>query len=298
MPPSMRLRFSILTPTLNRRAMVAEAAESVAAQGWPALEHIVADGGSSDGTREWLAGRAGVRVLPGGDEGIYDGLNKAVAAAEGDIIGWLNSDDCYAPGAFAAVSAAFARDPSLHAVCGGARIEADGRIERIYEGALVADLSPGALLIGPTLPNAWFFRREIVTAVGKFSTALRYAADSDFMMRFARLRPRCTFINALFYRYRRHEGSATISRVASTALRRDMLALAQMWSSEGFARPTARALEGRCRAALAYTAMLEGDLREVAIQARHFGTIAQGFSDLVRRSLDPPLRRRRRGKQA
>lgn len=235
-------------------------------------------------------------MLPGGDEGIYDGLNKAAAAAQGDIVGWLNSDDCYAPGAFAVVAEAFEHDPKLDAVCGGASIEAEGRAERIYDGALVADLSPSALLIGPTLPNAWFFRRKTVAATGGFSTDLRYAADSDFMMRFARLAPRCAYVDALVYRYRRHEGSATIGYAASAALRRDMLALARLWSSDVQAGPAARALEGRCRAALVYSAIWQGDFREAAIQALHYPKIAQGLADFIHRRLDPALRRRREGR--
>lgn len=291
----MVLRFSILTPTLNRRALLGEALESVAAQRWPAVRHIVADGGSSDGTPEWLAGQSGVQVLPGPDAGIYDGLNKAAAAADGDIIGWLNSDDRYAPGAFSAVAAAFAADGSLAAVCGAARIESAGRVERVYAGREIADLSPGALLIGPTLPNAWFFRRDAFRAAGPFLTALRFAADGDFMMRFARLGARHAHVDDLLYCYRRHDGSATIGAGASSALREDMLALALMWREDAAAGEAARALEGRCRAALALEALRHGRLGEAAAHAARLPAMLSGVLDLAHRRLDPALRRRREG---
>lgn len=295
---AMSLRFSILTPTLNRRALLGEALESVAAQRWPAVQHIVADGGSSDGTLEWLAGQGGVQVLEGPDAGIYDGLNKAAAAAEGDIVGWLNSDDSYAPSAFAAVAEAFARDTSLAAVCGAARIESGGRVERHYPGRDIADLSPGALLIGPTLPNAWFFRRDVFRAVGPFSAALRFAADSDFMMRFARLGAAHGHVDDLVYRYRRHDGSATIGAGASLALREDMLALALMWRKDAAAGAVARALEGRCRAALAVEALRRGKLGAAASHAAHLPAIFSGVSDWAHRRLDPALRLRREGEAA
>lgn len=294
----MGLRFSILTPTLDRRALLAEALRSVAAQRWGAVQHIVADGGSSDGTLEWLAGQSGVQTLPGPDAGIYDGLNKAAAAAEGDIIGWLNSDDGYAPGAFAAVAGAFASDPSLAAVCGAARIESGGRAERVYAGRDIADLSPGALLIGPALPNAWFFRRDLFRTVGPFSTALRFAADGDFMMRFARLGARHGHVDDLVYRYRRHDGSATIGAGASSALREDMLALALMWRGDSVAGSVARALEGRCRAVLTLEALRRGRIGAAAAHAAHAPAMLSGVLDLARRRLDPALRRRREGEGA
>lgn len=295
MPAKMTLRFSILTPTLDRRALLGDALESVVAQRWPDVQHIIADGGSRDGTLEWLAGRAGVEVVPGPDQGIYDGLNKAAAAADGDIIGWLNSDDRYAPGAFAAVAAAFAYDETLAAVCGAARIENGARIERIYAGAVIADLRPGALLIGPTLPNAWFFRREAFRATGLFSTALRFAADGDFMMRFARLGAPHGYVEDLVYCYRRHEDSATIAPRASKALREDMLALALMWRGDADARAVARALEGRCRAVLALEALRGGRIAEAAAHGARAPAMLSGVWDLARRRFDPALRRRREG---
>ncbi len=293
----MTLRFSILTPTLNRRKLLGEAIASVAAQRWPAVQHILADGGSSDGTLEWLAGQNSVEVLPGPDGGIYEGLNRAAAAATGDVIGWLNSDDRYAPGAFAAVAGAFARDASLQAVCGAAEIEGGGGRKRRFEGRDVADISPGAVLIGPTLPNAWFFRREAFFAIGSFSTALRFAADGDFMMRFARLGAPHAYVDDLIYRYRRHDGSATLGRSAPQALREDMLALALKWQADPSARSVARALEGRCRAALALRSLRRGEVfNTAAVQAVHIPVMLAGVLDLARRRLDPALRRRRIGK--
>jgi glycosyltransferase involved in cell wall biosynthesis len=290
------LRFSILTPTLNRHAMLGEAVASVAGQGWPDVEHIVADGGSTDGTPEMLAGAANLRVLPGPDAGIYDGLNKAMAAARGDIIGWLNSDDLYAPGAFAAAAAAFEARPELAALCGSAQIEAGGVAERVYASEDVADLSPGAVLIGPTLPNAWFFRRAVFDAVGPFDTNLSFAADSDFMLRFAKTGLPHAATTALFYRYRRHAGSATLQG-APRAVREDMLRLALKWRDDPDPRvsATARALEGRCRAMLALGALSEGRVADATTHLRHAPSIVSGIGDYVKRGLDPSLRRRRFG---
>jgi glycosyltransferase involved in cell wall biosynthesis len=85
------LRFSIVVPTFNRRAMLAEALASVRTQNWPDVETIIVDGGSTDGTIEDCAKLQDARLIGGPDRGVYDGLNKGMAAATGDIVGLLNS---------------------------------------------------------------------------------------------------------------------------------------------------------------------------------------------------------------
>ncbi|HRP12606.1 MAG TPA: hypothetical protein PLK37_16395, partial [Terricaulis sp.] len=145
---------------------------------------------------------------------------------------------------------------------------------------------------------AWFFRREAFRAAGPFSTRLRFAADGDFMMRFARLSAPHGHVDDLVYCYRRHEGSATIAPRASKALREDMLALAMMWRGDAEAGPAARALEGRCRAALALEALRGGRIAEAAAHGAHAPAMLSGVWDLARRRLDPALRRRREGEAA
>src|SRR5467141_2466159 len=98
-----RPRISVITPCLNGVRYVGEAIESVLKQDYPNMEHIVVDGGSTDGTLEVLSRYHHLSVLKGPDRGVYDALNKALAVAKGELIGILNSDDRYADGVFAAV---------------------------------------------------------------------------------------------------------------------------------------------------------------------------------------------------
>src|ERR1700756_3819113 len=93
------LKISIVTPSFNQASFLKEALESVARQNYPAVEHIVVDGGSTDGSVELLkaySGRNGwahLRWISEPDEGQSDALNKGFKMASGEIIGWLNSDD-------------------------------------------------------------------------------------------------------------------------------------------------------------------------------------------------------------
>jgi glycosyltransferase involved in cell wall biosynthesis len=174
-------------------------------------EHIVADGGSTDGTLEILDRYPHLKILSSPDQGMYDALNRALAAAGGEFIGILNSDDCYAQDIFASVIDAF-RDDSVMAVAGGAVTFRGASGE---PGTVVDRLSPvGADLlfrstIGDPCINAWFFRASVFAAVGPFDASYKVAGDREFMLRFALSGLRYAETDKLVYRYRLHPGSMT-----------------------------------------------------------------------------------------
>src|SRR3954453_3473935 len=100
------MRLTIVTPTLNRGPLLADAIESVRQQQDADMEHIVVDGMSTDNTAEVLARYPHLHVIREPDTGLWDALNKGIGAATGALIGHLNSDDHYTPGAFQAVRTA------------------------------------------------------------------------------------------------------------------------------------------------------------------------------------------------
>jgi len=112
--------LSIVTPCLNRAPLIGQAVESVQRQDYPRVEHIVMDGGSTDGTLEVLRRYPHLDVTSEKDRGLYDALNKAIQRARGEIVGHINSDDLYEPRVFGAVMRAFAAHPEADAVVGGA----------------------------------------------------------------------------------------------------------------------------------------------------------------------------------
>ena len=208
----MALRFSIVTPTLNRREMLVAALDSVARQGWSEVEHIVVDGGSTDGTLELVASRPELCLIGGPDSGVYDALNKGIAAATGDVLGLLNSDDTYEPGALAAVAAGFAEVPDCDSVCGAARLVADGDVLEVYHREEDKRLTTArTALLGASIVNARFFRRSVLDKLGPFSTEYRIVSDRDFLMRAVALKLRTHPIETLVYTYRRHHASLSFS---------------------------------------------------------------------------------------
>lgn len=176
------MKVSIITPSYNYAHFIRQAIES-SAQGGADVEHIVMDGGSSDGTREVLA-EFGDKVIwrSEPDGGQSDALNKALAHATGDVIGWLNADDLYLPGAIDHVLQEFESDPDLDVLYGDTvLVDGEGLITRLYKCYAV----PSAVLRwrGCTLMSTSTFFRRSVLGNEPFDTGLRMRMDWDLFLK-------------------------------------------------------------------------------------------------------------------
>src|SRR3954470_14031963 len=111
-------KISVITPCFNSIHTIRQTIESVASQNYPALEHIVMDGGSKDGTVELLKQHPHLIWASEKDEGHYHAMNKGIQRATGDVVVILNADDCFCPNALRKVGEAFAGHPEWDGLFG------------------------------------------------------------------------------------------------------------------------------------------------------------------------------------
>jgi glycosyltransferase involved in cell wall biosynthesis len=209
--------FSVVTPCLNAEATIAAALASVRDQGYAPLEHVVVDGGSSDGTMAIVrAAGEHVRWMSEPDRGLSDAMNKGIAMARNEVVGWLNADDVYLPGALGHVADAFARRPEAEWVTGRCLIiDADGNAIRRgitrYKDALLRRWSfPLFLTQNFVSAPATFVRRSALQAVGGFEERFRYSMDYDVWLKLGR-RSAPVVLDAPLACFRMAEGSLSMS---------------------------------------------------------------------------------------
>jgi len=188
LPPYRLPKVTIVTPSYNQAAFLPQTLASVASQHGVAVEHIVLDGGSTDGTadilRQWDDRLAHWRSAP--DAGQTAALAEGFAMATGEIMGWLNSDDClWDEGTLAAVAEAFARHPEAVMVTG------DTVLTNAAGAPVMIDmvLAPSARQMRSMMAvpqQSTFFRRSAYREAGGVDTAFSYCMDFDLFERISR----------------------------------------------------------------------------------------------------------------
>src|SRR5436305_2231797 len=183
--------ITVITPCLNARDTLEETLASVRSQHYPDVEHLVVDGGSTDGTLDVLEGAEGIRYVSEPDRGLSDAMNKGVAMATGEVLGWLNADDFYLPGALQRVGEAFERDPGALWATGRCIIVDDsGREIRkpvtAYKNMLLRRYSHSLYLTQNFISApATFVHKRGHDAAGLYDERFRISMDYDLYLRLA-----------------------------------------------------------------------------------------------------------------
>ena len=198
-------KISVVTPTFNSRHTVRETLESVASQQYPNLEHLVIDGGSTDGTLNILKEVPHLEWISEKDEGHYHAMNKGILKATGEVVTVLNSDDCYRPGALLAVGNAFAAHPDWDGLFGDV-VYVDGSSREIFRRQ-EAKWDYNVLRFGivyvvhPTL----FVRKSVHDRLGLFRhKQFINCSDYDFLLRLGKANCRIGHIPQFLVNYRFH----------------------------------------------------------------------------------------------
>jgi glycosyltransferase involved in cell wall biosynthesis len=213
-----QMKFSIITPSFNQAKYLHDTARSVLNQAGPFdLEWIVIDGGSTDGSVDYLKSLkhdTRVRWVSEKDNGQSEAINKGFAMAGGDMLAWLNSDDIYTPLALSHVWHAFNKKPEAQWLVGRYQIISDAGkpirpgIAR-YKEKQLKDFSYRRLLIENFIPQpATFWRKSLLDRVGPLDTKLHFTMDYDLWLRMAKIAPPLV-LNEVIAHFRVHGQSKT-----------------------------------------------------------------------------------------
>ena len=183
-------RITVVTPSYNQAQYVEQTIRSVLLQGYPALEYIVMDGGSTDGSADII--RRYEQHLAhwesAGDRGQSHAINKGFARATGEVLCWLNSDDFFLPGTLRVVAEHLAEGTGVFAVVGHVvQVYADGRpphrgVGRFEGLERLLQFWKGYQMHQPSI----FWRREVFEKVGYLDESQHLIMDFDYWVRIAR----------------------------------------------------------------------------------------------------------------
>ncbi|MDR9395513.1 MAG: glycosyltransferase family 2 protein [Roseovarius sp.] len=198
--------ISVITAVFNRAETLPAALESLHGQTHASVQHVVQDGGSTDGTLEVLKATSveDIALESAPDGGVYDAINRGIARASGDVVGLLHSDDFLADGHVLTSVADALADPSIDGVYGDidyvAAEDTSRVIRRWRTGGYTSEkLRRGWMPPHPTL----YLRREVFDRWGTYDTDFRIAADYEAMLRWlVRGQIRLTYIPRVLVKMR------------------------------------------------------------------------------------------------
>jgi glycosyltransferase involved in cell wall biosynthesis len=179
------MTISIITATYNSSATVRDTLQSVRSQDFKNIEHLIIDGLSSDSTLNIVRQYPHVaRIISEKDKGIYDAMNKGIAAASGDIVGILNSDDVYNnEQVISSVMKAFENE-TVDAVYGDLQYVKQDDLNKVTRTWRSGKFLKNKFYFGWMPPHPTFFvRKKVYEEAGNFNLSLRSAADYEFMLR-------------------------------------------------------------------------------------------------------------------
>jgi glycosyltransferase involved in cell wall biosynthesis len=207
-------RFSVVTPSYNQAAYLEQTILSVLDQGYPDLEYIIVDGGSSDGSLEiiqkyqkhlswWVSER---------DHGQADAVNKGFARCTGELVGWVNSDDLFEPGALLDAAQVMQANPQYGIVYGDVRsIDSAGKMFNLMR---FGDYGLAGLMCFDIIgqPGA-FLRRSVLQQSGYLDVSYNLLLDHELWLRMAQAAP-IHYVPRVWAAGRFHSGAKNTAQAA------------------------------------------------------------------------------------
>ncbi len=208
------MKFSIVTPSFNQGKFIQATIESVLSQKEVSLEYFILDGGSQDNTLALIE-----RFAPQlsywesqPDKGQTNAINKGFARSTGDILGWLNSDDVFTPGALGRVAAAFEANPQADVIYGDSSyMTKDGVVFRTKKARpfSIEYLRKRDFLYQPST----FFRKRTYDATGPLDERYQSCMDYEYWLHMAEKGAKFVYIGSILSQMRFHEDAKSVSAI-------------------------------------------------------------------------------------
>lgn len=178
-------KITIITVCYNSAATIKDTLKSVAMQAYPAIEHIVVDGLSTDDTMSIVGEFQHVsHAVSEQDSGIYDAMNKGIGLATGDVIGFINADDFYATSDSLSWVMKVFEDPAIEACYGDLCYVKQNNTHSVVRYWRSSEFQKEFFLQGWCPPHPTFFvRKDVYERFGSFDLQYKIAADVELMMR-------------------------------------------------------------------------------------------------------------------
>ncbi len=210
--------LTVITICYNSARFIRQCLEHVVAQDCPGVEHLVVDGGSSDGTvdiiREFAARHPHVTWLSERDRGQSDAMNKGIARARHTTISFLNVDDYYEPGVLKRLCGLLPGAPAKHFLVGNTILRTLAghalTVNRPYDLRFARLILDSRLYPFPSNPTAYFYDKRLHDEVGLYAVDLKYTMDLDFIARASRV-AMVTYYNEDWGNFVLHDDCKTVA---------------------------------------------------------------------------------------
>lgn len=214
--------ISVITPVYNGKKFIEACIKVVIEQNCPNIEHIILDGGSTDGTvdiiKHYAEKYSHIRWISEKDKGQSDAMNKGIAMAKGEILAILNVDDYYEPNVLNRVLEIFQTLPNPSLIVGNCNIWNDEEI--IFEVNKPAKLKLTDLLLGwkinpfPANPSAYFYHASLHQLIGLYDVEEHDAMDMHFLLKAVQTAT-VKYINETWGNFRLIKGTKTFNGLAN-----------------------------------------------------------------------------------
>ena len=229
-------KISVITPSYNSSKYLEQAIQSVLSQNYPNFEHIIMDGGSTDGTVEILKQYPHLKWFSEPDEGQSDAMNKGLLMATGEIIVVLNADDFFEPGAFHTAVKYLDKEQGIFFIVGECNvIDEQGRKLEGYNNPRVTlfEMLQWWKYLVPLNPSSYFYYNEVHQRVGLFDKENHSSMDYDFLYRVA-LNYKMSKIEETLGNYRYIAGTKTFESNQNTDVLKSLSVYRKYWKYLSF----------------------------------------------------------------